>query len=66
MVSKLVAGREKDYEFAWVLIETGLVETAVLIERAEQLETVPAVKRRLQRWVWSCAERLAAGRATEN
>lgn len=56
VVSKLVAGREKDLEFTIALIEAGPIDTRVLAERAQQLETVPAVKRRVQRWAENCAQ----------
>jgi hypothetical protein len=62
VVSKLVAGREKDFEFAWVLIEAGLVGAEVLVERAQNLETVPAIQRRVRRWIDSCVQKLAARR----
>ncbi len=45
VVSKLMAGRAKDLEFAWALIEAGLVSTKVLIERVETLEPGPARSR---------------------
>lgn len=56
VVSKLVAGREKDLEFTWALLEAGLVDANVLADRAQQLETVPAVQRRVQRWVENCVQ----------
>ena len=37
VVSKLMAGRAKDLEFAWALIEADLVSTTVLTERAVTL-----------------------------
>lgn len=60
VASKLVAGREKDLEFAWALLEAGLVDVKVLADRAQQLETVPAVQRRVQRWVENCVQQLDA------
>ena len=51
VVSKLVAGREKDYGFARALLEAGLVRVAILRERAELLPGVPAVKRRVLDWL---------------
>jgi hypothetical protein len=65
VVSKLVAGREKDFGFAWALIEAGLVDAEVLVERAEMLETVPAVQRRVRRWIDSCVKQLAARRDSD-
>jgi hypothetical protein len=37
VVSKLVAGREKDFEFAAALLSAGLVDADVLLSRAEML-----------------------------
>lgn len=65
VVSKLVAGREKGFGFAWALIEAGLVDTEVLVERAEMLETVPAVQRRVRRWIDSCVNQVAARRDSD-
>jgi hypothetical protein len=47
VVSKLAAGREKDFEFAAALLRAGLIDAAVLSERAETLGTVPGVRRRV-------------------
>ncbi len=47
VVSKLVAGREKDRVFARVLIEAGLVRVETLCERTELLPGVPAIRRRM-------------------
>lgn len=48
VVAKLVAGREKDYEFAQALLLAGLVDTQILQARAELLPTPGAVVRRIQ------------------
>lgn len=53
VVSKLVAGREKDYAFAAALIQSGLVNAAVLAERIETVDVVPAVRQRLRSWISS-------------
>lgn len=53
VVSKLVAGREKDYEFAAALIEAGLIDTALLAERANSVDVDPPVRRRLNDWIAS-------------
>jgi len=47
VVSKLVAGREKDYGFARALLAVGLVDGDLLCARAEMLPCVPAVIRRV-------------------
>ncbi|MEO8425145.1 MAG: hypothetical protein ABI595_14710, partial [Actinomycetota bacterium] len=51
VVSKLVAGREKDYVFARALLEVGLVRDDVLRVRAELLPVIPAIKRRVMDWL---------------
>jgi hypothetical protein len=47
VVSKLVAGREKDLEFARALIEAGFVDVTELEARAGLLPVIPAVRRRV-------------------
>jgi hypothetical protein len=51
VVSKLVAGREKDYVFAVALIDAGLVEVDVLRERALLVPGPPAIGRRVSGWL---------------
>jgi hypothetical protein len=53
VISKLVAYREKDTAFAAALLDAGLVGTAVLRERVEQLPraTDPRVLRMLHEWL---------------
>jgi hypothetical protein len=52
VMSKLVAGREKDYAFAWALIREKLISAAILAERVELLEDVhPRVLARLRAWI---------------
>ncbi len=53
VVSKLVAGREKDYAFAMALIESGLIDPGVLAGRIETIDVMPAVRQRLRDWVSS-------------
>lgn len=50
MVSKLEAGREKDYAFALALIGAGLIDPGVLAERIETVDVLPAVRRRRRDW----------------
>ena len=57
VVSKLVAGREKDYLFAAALIECQLVDPAVIAERIETVNVPPAVRQRLRNWITSHGER---------
>lgn len=56
VISKLVAAREKDYIFARALIEAGIVETRILVERAELLSSVP-IRVRVQRWLTELSEK---------
>ena len=51
VVSKLVAGREKDHAFALALIRAGLVDPGLLVDRAVTLNVAPAVRRRLLGWI---------------
>jgi Nucleotidyltransferase of unknown function (DUF6036) len=51
VVSKLVAGRDKDYQFARALLEAGLVHADVLRARAELLPGIPANRRRVIDWL---------------
>lgn len=47
VVSKPVAGREKDIEFAQALLDAGHVDTELLVDRAERLPLLPAQVRRV-------------------
>lgn len=51
VLAKLVAGREKDHEFADALIGRGLVDPKVLLERVDSLPVVGAIKRRVRNFV---------------
>ncbi|MCW2505034.1 MAG: hypothetical protein JWO79_3318 [Actinomycetia bacterium] len=53
VVSKLVAGREKDYAFADALVHAQLIDLAVIAERIETVDVLPAVRQRLRNWVAS-------------
>ena len=57
VVSKLVAGREKDITFAAALIERGFVASATLYERAELLDQPNAVIRRVRDLIARCSPR---------
>lgn len=57
VVSKLVAGREKDITFATALIEHGFVAVATLHERAEMLDQPNAVVRRVRDLIVRCTPR---------
>jgi hypothetical protein len=53
VVSKLVAGREKDYTFAAALIESRLIDPAVIAERIETVDVLPGLRQRLRNWIAS-------------
>ena len=60
VISKLVAMREKDLEFAMALLKAGLLATDVLRERAAALDSVPPpTRRRVQGWIDAAADRLS-------
>ena len=60
VISKLVAGREKDFAFAAALIRADLVDPDVLFQRAELLPSIPAVKRRVREWLTAQTRRRPA------
>ena len=49
VVSNLVAGREKDLVFAAALLDAGLIQASILMERAHMLDELPGVIRRIVR-----------------
>ncbi|MFV1961245.1 MAG: DUF6036 family nucleotidyltransferase [Acidimicrobiia bacterium] len=51
VIAKLVAGREKDFDFAAALLERGQVEAATLLLRAEDLPVPGAVQRRIRNFI---------------
>jgi hypothetical protein len=51
VVSKLVAGREKDKAFAHALIRAGLINPAMVAERIEMVEVGPRELKRLRDWI---------------
>lgn len=51
VLAKLVAGREKDYEFADALIASGLVDPEVLLDRVDDLPVVGAIQRRVRTFI---------------
>ena len=58
-ISKLAAFREKDQECVYALIEAGVLDTAVLLERLAATEVPPAHARRIESWVRAIAVRFA-------
>ncbi|MEO6494977.1 MAG: DUF6036 family nucleotidyltransferase [Ilumatobacteraceae bacterium] len=57
VISKLVAGREKDFDFATALIGAGLVDTELLRERATTLPVPGGVVRRVSDSISRCDRR---------
>ena len=55
VISKLVAGREKDRSFATALIHAELLDVTLLLERAGQIPMPEAVKERVRDQVRHCA-----------
>lgn len=55
VVAKLVAGREKDFDFATALLKHGLVDAQTLKSRAKLLERPDAVKARVLENIDRCA-----------
>jgi hypothetical protein len=51
VVSKLVAGREKDYRFARALLDARLISAEVLSARAKHLPGPEALRRRVREWI---------------
>jgi hypothetical protein len=51
VAAKLVAGREKDFEFAAALLREELVDAATIIERIEALPVPSSQKQLLSSWV---------------
>lgn len=51
VVSKLVAGREKDHTFAHALIRAELIKPTVVAERIEMVDIEPGVLQRLRIWI---------------
>ena len=58
VVSKLVAGRDKDLLFARVLVQAGLISCATLRDRAQQLDVVPGATRRVLGFIVGTEDRL--------
>jgi hypothetical protein len=57
VVSKLVAGREKDFEFAQVLLAVRLIDANTLLARAELLPGPPAIRDRVIKSIRRAASR---------
>ena len=62
VVSKLVAGRPKDLEFAEALLAVGMVEESVLVERAATIDRPDEIIRVVRGRIVRCAKRAAPDR----
>jgi hypothetical protein len=51
VLSKLAAGREKDYAFAGALADAGLIDIQVLARRLPTLPADPRVVERIEQWI---------------
>lgn len=56
VISKLVAHRDKDLEFAGALLHAGLVDVDVLVDRAQKL-TVPLKSKMVIGWLLAWSKR---------
>jgi len=56
VVSKLVAGRDKDRDFATALLAAGLISKQVLMDRADMLDVPGAVIKRVRTLIMRCAK----------
>jgi hypothetical protein len=65
VVSKLAAEREKDFQLAAALLRAGLVDADVLSGRAETLDAVPAVRRRVVEWIHTFRARVEKQRVDD-
>ena len=59
VISKLIAYREKDMEFAMALLEAGLVDVDVLRERVKKVPAAnPVARRAAEEWIEAAARKL--------
>ncbi|MCB1262697.1 MAG: hypothetical protein KDB33_20215 [Acidimicrobiales bacterium] len=61
VIAKLVAGREKDFEFVTALIAADLINIRILLDRVLLLDTPGAVQERVRRSIERCARRAGYG-----
>lgn len=60
VISKLIAYREKDKEFAMALLEAGLIDVGVLRERVKDVPTAnPLARRTAEQWIEGAARKLS-------
>lgn len=57
VISKLVAGREKDLAFAAALVRERLIDLNVLADRVKTIRAHPLVVQRIQDWIEACHRR---------
>jgi hypothetical protein len=59
-ISKMVAGRPKDYSFATALLKSGLLDPRTLAERIELLDVSDREKERIRAWLRGAQAAMAA------
>ena len=57
VISKMVAGRPKDYAFATALVNAGLLDARTLMERIEMLDVAGREQQRIRTWLRGAARR---------
>lgn len=61
VISKMVAGRRKDYGFATALLRSGLLGPATLVKRIELLDAPEREKERIRAWLRGARARALDG-----
>lgn len=57
--SKLAAGRDKDFDFVFVLIERDYVDTRKLLQRITRLPVCAETRQGIRDWIGVVAQRLS-------
>ncbi|MBA2280917.1 MAG: hypothetical protein H0W25_06730 [Acidimicrobiia bacterium] len=57
VLAKLVAGREKDLEFATALLSADLIDDTLLVQRSLDLPVLPPILERVRHTIQRCARR---------
>ena len=65
VISKMIAGRQKDYDFATALVGSGLLDPAVLVERIALLDRAERDKDRIRAWLVGVQSKSHQPRLTE-
>ncbi|HEY8758143.1 MAG TPA: DUF6036 family nucleotidyltransferase [Candidatus Limnocylindria bacterium] len=61
-ISKMVAGRPKDYAFATALLNAGLLDARTLVDRIEMLEVSDQEQERIRAWLRGAVRRRRGGK----